>query len=68
MVPPFARVLVARHVAKDRPIEANALAHESNCWHTKGIITLYGLVVIGLLGYLSTILMDELEKRLVPWK
>jgi ABC-type nitrate/sulfonate/bicarbonate transport system permease component len=27
-----------------------------------------GLIIIGLLGYVSTIFMDELEKRLVPWK
>jgi len=38
-------------------------------WQSFAIARLYvGLVVIGLLGYLSTIIMDELEKRLVPWK
>lgn len=38
-------------------------------WQSFAVARLYvGLTVIGLLGYLSTILMDELEKRLVPWK
>jgi NitT/TauT family transport system permease protein len=38
-------------------------------WQAFAVARLYvGLAVIGLLGYLSTILMDELEKRLVPWK
>lgn len=38
-------------------------------WQSFAVARLYvGLTVIGLLGYLSTILMDELERRLVPWK
>jgi len=38
-------------------------------WQSFAVARLYvGLIIIGLLGYLSTIIMDELEKRLVPWK
>ncbi len=38
-------------------------------WQSFSVGRLYvGLIIIGLLGYLSTIMMDELEKRLVPWK
>ncbi len=38
-------------------------------WQSFSVTRLYvGLIVIGLLGYLTTILMEELEKRLVPWK
>ena len=38
-------------------------------WQSFSVGRLYvGLIIIGLLGYVSTILMDELEKRLVPWK
>jgi NitT/TauT family transport system permease protein len=38
-------------------------------WQGFAVGRLYvGLIIIGLLGYLSTIMMDELEKRLVPWK
>lgn len=38
-------------------------------WQSFAVGRLYvGLIVIGLLGYLSTIIMDELEKKLVPWK
>jgi NitT/TauT family transport system permease protein len=38
-------------------------------WQSFSVGRLYvGLILIGLLGYLSTIMMDELEKRLVPWK
>ncbi len=38
-------------------------------WQSFAVARLYvGLLVIGLLGYLTTIIMDELEKRLVPWK
>ena len=38
-------------------------------WQSFSVGRLYvGLIIIGVLGYLSTIMMDELEKRLVPWK
>lgn len=38
-------------------------------WQSFSVARLYvGLIVIGLLGYLTSIIMEELEKRLVPWK
>ena len=38
-------------------------------WQSFSVTRLYvGLFVIGLLGYLSNILMEELERVLVPWK
>ena len=38
-------------------------------WQSFSVTRLYvGLFVIGLLGYLSNILMEELERILVPWK
>lgn len=38
-------------------------------WQSFAVTRLYvGLFVIGMLGYLSTIMMEELEKKLVPWK
>lgn len=38
-------------------------------WQSFAVARLYvGLIVIGLLGYVTTVAMEELEKRLVPWK
>jgi NitT/TauT family transport system permease protein len=38
-------------------------------WQSFSVTRLYvGLFVIGLLGYLSNIMMEELERILVPWK
>src|SRR5712692_840209 len=38
-------------------------------WQSFSVARLYvGLIAIGLLGYLTTVIMEELEKRLVPWK
>ena len=38
-------------------------------WQSFSVARLYvGLITIGILGYVTTILMDELEKKLVPWK
>lgn len=38
-------------------------------WQSFSVTRLYvGLFIIGLLGYLSNILMEELERILVPWK
>lgn len=38
-------------------------------WQTFEVETMYvGLVVISLLGYLSSLLLDELERWCIPWK
>jgi NitT/TauT family transport system permease protein len=40
-----------------------------NAWQIFDVEKLYtGLIVIGLLGYLSTEAIDAVERLLVPWK
>lgn len=40
-----------------------------NAWQILAVETMYvGLVVIALLGFAFTLLLDELEHRLIPWR
>lgn len=40
-----------------------------NSWQTFAISTMYvGLIVVGLLGWLLNVLMDEIERLVMPWK
>lgn len=38
-------------------------------WQTFSVEAMYvGLIVISLLGYISSLILDELERKLIPWK
>lgn len=40
-----------------------------NAWQTLSVETMYvGLVVIAIIGYVLSVLLDELEQWLLPWK
>jgi len=40
-----------------------------NAWQLMNVETMYvGLVVIALLGLALTMLLDELERQILPWK
>jgi NitT/TauT family transport system permease protein len=40
-----------------------------NAWQVFDVETMYvGLLAIGIIGFLLTIIVDELERRFVPWK
>lgn len=40
-----------------------------NAWQTLSVETMYvGLVVIAVIGFVCTIALDELERRILPWR
>ena len=40
-----------------------------NAWETLSVETMYvGLIVIAMLGIISTLVLNEIERFLVPWK
>jgi NitT/TauT family transport system permease protein len=40
-----------------------------SAWETFDVEQMYvGLFVVSLIGYLLTVLFNELERRVVPWK
>jgi NitT/TauT family transport system permease protein len=40
-----------------------------NAWEILSVETMYvGLVVIALLGFLFSVILNELERIIVPWK
>ena len=40
-----------------------------NAWEILSVETMYvGLIVIALLGFLFSMILDEVERLLIPWK
>jgi ABC-type nitrate/sulfonate/bicarbonate transport system permease component len=40
-----------------------------NAWQVLTVDTMYvGLLVIAVLGFIFSVVLDEIERRLIPWK
>jgi NitT/TauT family transport system permease protein len=40
-----------------------------NAWEILSVETMYvGLLMIALIGFVFTLVMDEVERKVVPWK
>jgi ABC-type nitrate/sulfonate/bicarbonate transport system permease component len=40
-----------------------------NAWQELTVDTMYvGLLVIAVLGFIFSVVLDEIERRLIPWK
>lgn len=40
-----------------------------NAWQVLTVDTMYvGLLVIAILGFVFSVVLDEIERRLIPWK
>jgi ABC-type nitrate/sulfonate/bicarbonate transport system permease component len=40
-----------------------------NAWQVLTVDTMYvGLLIIAILGFIFSVVLDEIERRIIPWK